>query len=189
MNNPVVEVCGVRTLQKSQALSFEAFPGETICLFGMNGSGKTLLLKSICGIFKCHEGNINVNVGKSRCGICLQFPEHLVFHETAIAEALLITGNREKAELLLSEIGAAPEQPPFFMSDGQKRLLFLYGFLETKDLLIFDEPFASLDDKSREKVANKMAQATKEDRTIIYTANRERDLFCADKVIKVEKAG
>lgn len=187
MTEVLVKACEVRALPESRAVSFEVFPGEAVCLFGMNGSGKTLLLKAICGIFRPYEGRIEINACKSRRGVCLQFPEHLVFHETALAEALLITGDGEKAAALLREIGAEPEQSPFFMSDGQKRLLFLYGFLETKELLVFDEPFASLDRASRERVAAKIAEAKKNGRAVIYTANRERDLFCADKVIRIEK--
>ena len=145
-----------------------------------------MLLKTILGIMEKKQGSINFFIDKKEYGVCLQFPEHLIFKETAFAEALLITDNNEvMAENLLNEINALKDMSPFYLSDGQKRLLFIYGYLETKKLIFLDEPFVSLDDVSKEKVAEKIIQAKNQGKSIIYTANREKDKKIADKIINI----
>ena len=119
-------------------------------------------------------------------GVCLQFPEHLIFKETALDEALIImNNNKDKAKSLLSEINAEENMSPFYLSDGQKRLLFIYGYLETKELILLDEPFVSLDDNSKIKVASKIKEAASIGKCIIYTANRQVDKEIAGKFIYV----
>ena len=66
---------------------------------------------------------------------------------------------------------------------SQKRLLFIYGYLETKELIMLDEPFVSLDDNSKTKVAAKIKEAADAGKCIIYTANRAVDKETADKII------
>lgn len=186
---PLVTVSRLKTLPESAEVSFEALRGETVCLFGMNGSGKTLLIKSLCGIFKPFLGSLEFAVPRKLTGICLQFPEHLVFKDTALKEAALITGDEKTGGKLLEEIGAAANTPPFFMSDGQKRLLFVLGLIDTKDILIFDEPFASLDPLTKEKVKLRIKTGAEEGKAFIYSANREADAAWADKIIKISRAG
>ncbi len=183
----LISVENIRTLADSEAVSFTVERGESICLFGMNGSGKTLLLKTICEIFKPTSGEINKNISHKNIGVCLQFPEHLVFKISAIDEALQITGDSESAEKLLSSLSIAHDRSPFSLSDGEKRLLFLYGYLENKQLCLFDEPFASIDDDTKSLVGAKISDAINNGRTIIYTANREADTKYATKIITVNR--
>ena len=104
--------------------------------------------------------------------------------DTALEEAVLIMDNNENsAKNLLKEINASKDMSPFYLSDGQKRLLFIYGYLETKELIMLDEPFVSLDDNSKTKVAAKIKEAADAGKCIIYTANRAVDKETADKII------
>lgn len=186
MDNILLNVECVETLVNTEKVTFSAEKGDIICIFGQNGSGKSVLLKTLCGIIEKKRGNITYNVDKKRVGVCLQFPEHLIFKETALDEALIIMGNDEaKAKSLLREINACEDISPFNLSDGQKRLLFIYGYLETKDLIMLDEPFVSLDDDSKEKVANKIREAASIGKAVIYTANRNADKKIAGKIINV----
>lgn len=182
----LLEISDVVTITNNKPVSINVKSGEIICIFGLNGSGKSVLLKTILGIMEKKQGSINFFIDKKEYGVCLQFPEHLIFKETAFAEALLITDNNEvMAENLLNEINALKDMSPFYLSDGQKRLLFIYGYLETKKLIFLDEPFVSLDDVSKEKVAEKIIQAKNQGKSIIYTANREKDKKIADKIINI----
>lgn len=186
MSDVLFEINNLVTITNNKPIDFQAFAGEIICIFGLNGSGKSVLLKTILGIMEKKQGSINFNIDKKDYGVCLQFPEHLIFKETAFDEAMLITDNNESlAEHLLSEINALKDMSPFYLSDGQKRLLFIYGYLETKKLIFLDEPFVSLDDTSKIKVAEKIMFAKKQGKTIIYTANREKDKKIADKIINI----
>lgn len=182
----LLEISDIVTITNNKPVSINVESGEIICIFGLNGSGKSVLLKTILGIMEKKKGSINFHINKKEYGVCLQFPEHLIFKETAFAEALLITDNNEvMAEHLLNEINALKDMSPFYLSDGQKRLLFIYGYLETKKLIFLDEPFVSLDEISKEKVAEKIIQAKNQGKSIIYTANREKDKEIADKIINI----
>lgn len=185
MNEVILEVNNVETFVNNKAVSFSVSAGDIVCLFGLNGAGKTVLLKTLCGIFKEKSGLINYNIDVSRRGVCLQFPEHLIFKSNVLSEAMLIVENEEKALQLISEINADKDMSPFYLSDGQKRLLFIYGILETKDIIFLDEPFVSLDDESKLKVSNKIKESAGLGKCIIYTANREIDKSTASKIIEL----
>lgn len=185
MSEVILEVNNVETFVNRKQVSFTVSPGEVICLFGLNGAGKTVFLKTLCGIFKEKSGSVKYNIDISKRGVCLQFPEHLIFKSNVLSEALLITDNEERALQLISEINADKDMSPFYLSDGQKRLLFIYGILETKDIIFLDEPFVSLDDESKLKVSNKIKESAKSGKSIIYTANREVDKSTATKIIEL----
>ncbi len=186
MGNTLLQVKDLHTIISTKPLNFAIKKGEILCIFGLNGSGKSVLLKTICDVIKQKQGDIIYNIDRDKIGVCLQFPEHLIFKETAFDEAMLIMDNDEdKARGLLKEINASCDMSPFYLSDGQKRLLFIFGYLEMKELIILDEPFVSLDDKSKEKVANAIKNASKQGKAIIYTANRQVDKNIADKVIEL----
>lgn len=185
MNETLVVAENLAAASFCDKISFKVAAGEILCLFGMNGSGKTLFIKSLCGLFKPFAGNSKIFVPKGEVGVCLQFPEHLVFCDTALKEATLITGDEESGQELLKDIGVQPDQPPFFMSDGQKRLLFVYGLMEKSKLLIFDEPFASLDRETKSEVAKRIKAAASKGKTFIYTANRRADTVIADKIVEI----
>lgn len=186
MDNILLQVEDLETLVNSNTVTFSAAKGDIICIFGLNGSGKSVLLKTLCGVINKKQGSITYNIDNKQLGVCLQFPEHLIFKETALAEAMLIMDNDETlAKNLLKEINASEDMSPFYLSDGQKRLLFIYGYLETKDLIILDEPFVSLDDNSKMKVSAKIKEAADSGKCIIYTANRVADKEIADKIITI----
>lgn len=186
LENILLQVKDLETIVNSKKVNFSAEKGDIICIFGLNGSGKSVLLKTLCGVIDKKQGSISYNIDKKQLGICLQFPEHLIFKETALAEAVLIMNNDETgAKNLLKEINASEDMSPFYLSDGQKRLLFIYGYLETKELIMLDEPFVSLDDNSKTKVAAKIKEAASIGKCIIYTANRAVDKDIAGKFIYV----
>lgn len=186
MENILLQAEDLETLVNSNKVNFSAEKGDIICIFGLNGSGKSVLLKTLCGVINKKQGSISYNIDKNQLGVCLQFPEHLIFKETALAEAMLIMDNDENgAKNLLKEINASEDMSPFYLSDGQKRLLFIYGYLETKELIMLDEPFVSLDDNSKIKVAEKIKKAADSGKCIIYTANRMADKEIAGKFIYV----
>lgn len=186
MENILLQAEDLETLVNSKKVNFSAEKGDIICIFGFNGSGKSVLLKTLCGVINKKQGSISYNIDKNQLGVCLQFPEHLIFKETALAEAMLIMNNNENdAKNLLKEINASEDMSPFYLSDGQKRLLFIYGYLETKELIMLDEPFVSLDDNSKIKVADKIKKASDSGKCIIYTANRKADKEIAGKFIYV----
>ncbi len=166
------------------AVNYDICSGKITAIYGSNGTGKSLLVKSIADVFDYPSGKIERFFNLEDCGILLQSPESLIFREYIIDEALLIVGNDMKlAESLLSRIGVSKDRQSLKLSDGQKRLLFIYGYLMSKKIVIFDEPFVSIDAVSRGEIEEMFLDSKRAGVDIIYTANRKDHLRIADDVL------
>lgn len=184
-DNKVLSITDWRySLTDNKTVSYDIDRGKITAIYGSNGSGKSLLVKSIADVFDYPEGRIERFFNLEDCGILLQSPESLIFREYIIDEALLIVGNDiELAQSLLSRIGVSKDRPSLKLSDGQKRLLFIYGYLMSKKVVIFDEPFVSIDEVSRSEIEEAFLESKLSGVDIIYTANRENHLRIADQVL------
>jgi len=169
------------------SISSIIYENKITSIFGRNGSGKSLLIKSIVEIYDYPVGSIELFFKLNEVGVVLQQPEYLIFKEYALDEALLITGNdKVLAEELLELIGAKSNQDALSLSDGQKRLLFIYGYLLSKKIVIFDEPFVSIDSQTREEIERFFIESKSKGVTIIYTSNRRSDLNIAEEIIDMD---
>lgn len=121
--------------------------GDRICLLGPSGIGKTTLLNAVAGLDKAVPDD--AVVGRNRLRIGYLFQEHrLLPWRTLNANLQLVGVNGQEADNLLSQVGLAgyghylPDQ----LSLGMARRAALARCLAVKpDLLLLDEPFASLD--------------------------------------------
>ena len=59
MDNVLLEIDKLVTITKSEPVNLKVLNGEIICIFGLNGSGKSVLLKTILGIMEKKQGSIN----------------------------------------------------------------------------------------------------------------------------------
>ena len=141
-------------------LSFTLKAGQAVLVEGRNGSGKTSLLRILCGIRQPDEGTIHWNGGDiyrlatgynaatawvgHKDGIKLELTaeENLVF-----ARSLGTPSALEISEALdAMELGGFDDVIAINLSAGQKRRLALARLLVTRSpLWILDEPFTSLD--------------------------------------------
>lgn len=141
-------------------LSFTLGPGQVLLVEGRNGSGKTSLLRILCGIRQPDEGYIHWNGGDiyrlatgynavtawvgHKDGIKLELTaqENLVF-----ARSLGTPSGLDISEALEQmELGGFDDVTAINLSAGQKRRLSLARLLVTQSQLwILDEPFTSLD--------------------------------------------
>jgi len=120
--------------------------GDRICLLGPSGVGKTTLLNAIAGLDPQLSSQI-----QRRAGLCVGylFQEHRLLPWRTVRQNLAMVGaSAADSERLLAEVGLAgagdclPEQ----LSLGMARRAALARSLAIKpDLLLLDEPFASLD--------------------------------------------
>lgn len=121
--------------------------GDRICLLGPSGIGKTTLLNAIAGLDKAVPDDAVIGRNKLRVGYLFQ--EHrLLPWRTLNTNLRLVGANEQEAESLLNQVGLAgyghylPDQ----LSLGMARRAALARCLAVKpDLLLLDEPFASLD--------------------------------------------
>jgi putative ABC transport system ATP-binding protein len=199
-----------RTVAVKQA-SFEAHYGEMLYIVGPSGSGKTTLLSIISGILRPNEGSVVVedhdiwsmsddelaDLRLNKIGFVFQdyhlFPRLTTVENVAIPlilkkmewnEALKlardyldIVGLKDRAEL----------QPVKLSGGEQQRVAIARAIAGKPDLLIFDEPTASLDgDTGRKIVEFVKSNILNEKRAIIIVTHDSRIYEFADRIMKME---
>ncbi|MAG22170.1 MAG: hypothetical protein CL943_02600 [Candidatus Diapherotrites archaeon] len=156
-------------------ISFEVCAGEKIGLIGLNGSGKTCVLKALAGIEK-QSGKLQANKNISYAP---QNPSHLFFQETAEAE-LVDVGNARKLgiELLL-------QKNPALLSKGQQKMLSV-ATIAPNTVALLDEPTTWLDSANKASVYNFINNS--EQAMILATHDRKLLDYC-DRILIIKDKG
>ncbi len=157
---------GARALD---GVDFELHAGETVAVFGPNGSGKTTFALSLVGLLPA-EGEIevcglpvtkaNLAAVRQKVGILFQDSDDQLFMPTVfddVAFGPLNLGlerveveDRVRACLTLVDMEAAADRAPYHLSAGEKRRVALAGVLAMDpEILILDEPVTFLDPPGR----------------------------------------
>jgi biotin transport system ATP-binding protein len=129
-------------------------------LIGDNGSGKSSLLRIIKGLLPVQRGRVSA---PDRIGFVFQNPEHQLLFPTVMEElcfGLMEQGisesvAKEKSRQVLSHhnLSDLADRATHTLSDGQKQLLCILSVLvDGADLLLLDEPCASLDRRTTQQV-------------------------------------
>jgi len=199
-----------RTIAVREA-SFEAYFGEMLYIVGPSGSGKTTLLSMISGILKPNSGSVVVEEKEiwnltseqiadfrlNTIGFVFQdyhlFPRLTTVENVAIplilkkqdwneaiklaAECLEIVGLKERAHL-----------PPVKLSGGeQQRVAIARAIAGRPDILVFDEPTASLDGDTGRKIVDFIKRnVLNERRSIIIVTHDDRIYEYSDRILKME---
>uniref|UniRef100_A0A7C2FCI6 ATP-binding cassette domain-containing protein n=1 Tax=Thermosphaera aggregans TaxID=54254 RepID=A0A7C2FCI6_9CREN len=131
-------------------ISLELRRGEGVAIIGLNGTGKTTLLKLITGYLKPWKGRVEVR------GRFIYIPQliHLFYTEGSLREEVVKlcksrSGNEacvEEALKALWKEGLNPDKPPSKLSHGQmvKAAVLLASKTVKPDLILLDEPFSGL---------------------------------------------
>jgi ABC-type nitrate/sulfonate/bicarbonate transport system ATPase subunit len=127
-------------------LALDVKAGETLAILGPSGVGKTTLLRLIAGLDSQFEGTI-----QKPERIAMVFQEPVLLPWRSAIENIMITtraspdeANRHLADVGLS--GREKDFPVHFSLGQQRRLSLARAFAAKPDLLVLDEPFASLDE-------------------------------------------
>jgi heme exporter protein A len=152
---------GDRLLFRGVELSLQ--PGQLLRVTGANGSGKTSLLRMLCGLLQPTEGEVRWNgaaIGRQREEFCanLVFTGHLnglkddltALENLSIAAGLAgVEVDARGARYGLARFGVAhcADLPAKYLSQGQRRRVALarLALSATIPLWILDEPFSALD--------------------------------------------
>jgi putative ABC transport system ATP-binding protein len=192
-------------------ISFEANFGEMLYVVGPSGSGKTTLLSMISGILRPDGGNVIVK-GKDiwklppneiadfrlhTIGFVFQdyhlFPKLTTMENVAIP---LILRRQDWDESLavatkyLDIVGLKGKEdlPPLKLSGGeQQRVAIARAIASQPDILIFDEPTASLDGVTGKEIIGFVKKhLLNEQKCIIIVTHDSRIFEYADRSIKME---
>ena len=176
-----------------RALSFRLMPGELLSLQGRNGSGKTSLLRMLCGLLPPAGGEIrwrNEPIGKLgedyRRELCFlghqnAIKEELTPLENLMASARLADEALEEGAALdaLETLGLAGREDLAcrYLSQGQKRRVALARLVnERRALWLLDEPFVALDTAAVELVATLIAMHVQLGGLAVLTTHQPVDI-------------
>lgn len=175
-------------------LSFTLAPGTLLRVEGPNGSGKTSLLRMLCGLLipaagavRWHGSDIR-RLGESYRGTLayighqnaikddLDGVENLLFSEP-LAGA---TATRDKARHALARVGLAGFEhlPTRMLSQGQKRRVALarLAFRGAARAWVLDEPFVALDAAAVREVAHIIERQLADGGIVVYTTHQDVDI-------------
>ncbi len=154
-------------------VSFLLGHGEAVGIVGANGAGKSTLLSILTGIQFPQKGIVRIGdlpVNKKTLsevrrsvGLVFQEPDDQLFMTSVYDDIAFGPRNykldEEEVRLrvmeALEEVGIThlKDRPPYKLSGGEKRLTAIAAVISMKpDILIMDEPTASLDPKARRKI-------------------------------------
>jgi len=194
-----------------KGVSFEANFGEMLYITGPSGSGKTTLLSMISGILRPNSGTVMVE-GKEIWGLnpneLADFRLHTVgfvfqdYHlfpklttvENVALPLILKKQNWDESMKVAMEfldvvgIKDRAELPPTRLSGGeQQRVALARAIVSRPDLLIFDEPTASLDGVTGRKIIGFIREnLLTEHRCILIVTHDARIYEFADRNLKLE---
>ena len=172
-------------------VSMNVLPGKIFGIVGNNGSGKTVLMKCICGFLKPDSGIVRVN-GKI-VGKACDFPEDLgVIIETPgflpnltgyqnlkiLASLKGIIGKKEIREVLL-QVGLDPDmrKPVGKYSLGMRqRLGIAQAIMEKPKVLILDEPFNGLDKTGVGHMRDLLQELKGQGKAILLASHNAQDI-------------
>ena len=203
----VVDVQNV-TLKMKDALildhiNFEVPAGTIYGLVGRNGSGKTMLMKAICGFIPVTEGKITVMgqvVGEKdkfakNTGFIIETPGFIpnfsAYKNIEFLASINSRADKKRIKEVIELVGLDPESRKkvgkFSMGMNQ-RLGLAQALVDNPDLLILDEPFNGLDNEGVVQIRELLLDLKKKGKTIIIASHTKEDIdILCDKVCYMDK--
>lgn len=200
INNLSKQIKGVTVLDR---VTMQLQPGTIYGLRGKNGSGKTMLMRCICGLIFPTSGEIRINgkaLGKDisfpdSIGVLLESPaflgEYTGFRN--LKNLARLQGGISDSEIAecIASVGLAPDDKRKYKkySLGMKQRLGIACALMGKpDIIILDEPMNALDEKGAEQVRQLLLGEKERGALVILACHDREDFeFLTDEVFVVEE--
>ena len=194
------------TIKKTEILrnvTVDFEKGKIHGLIGRNGSGKTMLMKCICGFVKPTEGMITVNgkqVGRDcdfpdSVGIIIETPGFIPYYSGYKNLKLLanlrkkITGGQVKEAM--ERVGLDPELKRHvrkYSLGMRQRLGLAQAIMEEPELLVLDEPMNGLDKEGVADMRSYLLALKAEGKTILIASHSTEDIaVLCDTVWEMDK--
>jgi iron(III) transport system ATP-binding protein len=178
MSNKFLEIknvdftIGGKTKVKNVSFTIEN-EGDTVCLLGPSGIGKTTILRTIAGLEEIKKGSINlkgkllsskeINVEPENRNVSLAFQENSLFPHYTVKKNILLGAERNKEKknkkinfneiIKLLDISKILEKYPHEVSAGEaQRASLARSLLTQPDLLLLDEPLSNVDQSFKEEI-------------------------------------
>lgn len=182
-------------------VSFE--DGKIHGLIGRNGSGKTMLMKCICGFIKPTDGTVFVadkQIGKDcdfpeSVGIIIETPGFIPYYSgfknlKLLADLKRKIG-REQIKKVMEQVGLDPELKRHvkkYSLGMRQRLSLAQAIMEDPDLLFLDEPMNGLDKDGVGDMRKYLLNLKEQGKTIIIASHSAEDIeILCDTVCEMDK--
>lgn len=184
-------------------ITFSLDGGKIYGLIGDNGSGKSVLLKCICGIIPCDSGSIKVNgvsvkPGSAKqpvMGIVIEHPGFLnslsgwrnlkylagirhIANDNAIKQALECVGLTNSARKQVKKYSLGMRQ----------RLAIAQALMENPSVFIMDEPFNGLDKAAATQMRQQFLALKAQGKTMLLVSHHASDIdMLCDGIFQIEE--
>lgn len=197
----VVKRWGKNTVLKS--VDFEADVSEIVGIIGHNGSGKTVLMKCICGFITPDSGEIAVS-GK-RLGKDIDIPKNigLIIEAPGFLPNFSGFGNlwqlakirgkisKDDVRSVMRTVGLDPNDKKHvgkYSLGMRQRLGIAQAIMEDPDILILDEPMNGLDKNGIEEIRELLLWLKNDGKTIMIASHNSVDIdVLCDRVLQIDK--
>lgn len=172
-------------------------------LIGQNGSGKTMLMKCICGFIKPTEGEVTVagkRIGKDcdfpkSIGIIIETPGFIPYYSGFKNLKLLADLNNkidsQTIKETMKQVGLDPESKLHIKKYSlgmRQRLGLAQAIMENPDLLILDEPMNGLDKDGVADMRKYLLDLKNKGKTIVIASHSAEDIeLLCDTVCEMDK--
>ena len=198
-------------------VSFKCYPGRVHVLQGENGAGKSTVLKMISGLYHPDSGKILVKgkpvsfshpMDARKMGIAMVYQEMTIFPELTVAQNIYINRENEhykKGTRLIDEvemINSAVELASKYgiqidpyaragdLAIAQQQIIeILKALASDPDILILDEPTATLTTTEVNKLYEIVQELLKQNKAIIFISHRMSEVFQFGDDVTIMKDG
>ena len=193
-----------KVIKKAKVLdniNLELTSGKVYGFKGKNGSGKTMLMRVICGLISATEGTVEIDgriLGKDMTfpesvGVLIENPafigNYTGFKNLKVLASIQNRIGDEQIRKALEDIGLDPDDKRTYRkySLGMKQKLGIAAaVMENPDIIILDEPINALDEVSVEKVHDILDEQKKRDAVIIIACHDKEELDqLSDEIIEI----
>lgn len=184
---------GLRALDN---ISFNVKAREFVCVLGPSGSGKTTLLRILAGLIPPASGSFTFGHGEQP-SIGMVFQQATLMPWRTVTENIRLplevkkideAAARKKTNEMIELVGLQgfEDSLPRDLSGGMaQRVAIARALIHDPDLLLLDEPFASLDALTRERMWTELSRIWQAHQKIVImvTHSINESLFLADRVL------
>jgi NitT/TauT family transport system ATP-binding protein len=183
-------------------VSFDVAKGEFVCVVGPSGAGKTTLLRCLAGLLVPTSGEVRfegtrLQAVPDRLSVVFQdysrslFPWLTVDRNVAVPLRVAGVGKRQR-EARIQEVlhavglGDVGRSYPWQLSGGmQQRVAIARALAQQPDMLLMDEPFASVDAQTRFDLEDLILKVRRELEitVVLVTHDIDEAVYLADRVV------
>ena len=183
-------------------VDFTCQKGQICGVVGRNGSGKTMLMKCICGFVKPTSGEIQVDgqvIGKDidfipNAGIIIEtpgfIPNYSGYKNLQLLASIQNRIDKTRIREVMQMVGLDPDMKRSvkkYSLGMRQRLGLAQAIMEDPSLIILDEPFNGLDKHGVEEMREYFLSLKKKGKTILLTSHNTEDIeYLCDTVVEMD---